>query len=315
MPADPAAWADRQIPVGEEVFIDHIGYFVDDLAAAGEQLTRLGFGVSPINLQTNRGADGELRPSGTSNRLALMRRGFIECLAATHDTPLADQLKADRQRYAGLHLIALSYPHPDRQRARLLDAGFDLQPTVDLRWPRPTADGERHVAWTVIRPQPGVMPEGRVQYALCHTPEIYWPPDEITPVNAADGLGDVLIVAADPADTAARFGRFTDRQPTTLAGLVTVVLDRGRLIFASTEQAAAMLPGFAAPALPFIAGFALRSRDLTETGKVLAAGGVAPLLADTGRVCVGPADGLGAYMLFHDPALAAPWHSLAEQAS
>ena len=49
----PQNWADRQLPVGDDVFLDHVGIFTADLGAAGAQLSRLGFAVSPVNLQQN----------------------------------------------------------------------------------------------------------------------------------------------------------------------------------------------------------------------------------------------------------------------
>ena len=82
-----ARWTERQLPQHGEVFIDHVGYFVADLDAAGAQLERLGFRVSLANVQTNADVKGELKPSGTSNRLARLPRGFLEILAATHETP------------------------------------------------------------------------------------------------------------------------------------------------------------------------------------------------------------------------------------
>ena len=44
-----ANWTDRQLPVGDQVFLDHFGYFVADLETAGLRLKRLGFQVTPIN--------------------------------------------------------------------------------------------------------------------------------------------------------------------------------------------------------------------------------------------------------------------------
>ena len=111
---------DRQLPRGEEIFLDHVGYFTADLAVAGKQVERLGFQVSPVNLHQNADAQGLLRTSGTSNRIAMLRRGFIEVLAATHDTPLAQRVKDALKRYAGLHLIALSHDDPAAVRARLV---------------------------------------------------------------------------------------------------------------------------------------------------------------------------------------------------
>ena len=115
-----APWIGRQLPRDEEVFLDHAGYFVADLDAAGTQLERLGFRVSLTNVQTNADAKGALKPSGTSNRLAKLKFGFLEMLAATHDTPLADQFRQQIARYSGLHLIALSHDDIPAQRARLV---------------------------------------------------------------------------------------------------------------------------------------------------------------------------------------------------
>src|SRR5947209_18916984 len=87
------SWAERQLPEHGEIFLDHVGYFVADLDAAGAQLERLGFRVSQTNVQTNAGAGGALKPSGTSNPLAKLKFGFIELLAAPPDPPLADSFK------------------------------------------------------------------------------------------------------------------------------------------------------------------------------------------------------------------------------
>src|SRR5688572_23859211 len=173
-------WATRQLPQGNEVFLDHVGYFVADLDAAGSQLERLGFRVSLINVQTNADASGELRPSGTSNRLAKLKFGFTEMLAATHDTPLALQFKQAIARYSGLHLIALSHDDIPAQRARLIEAGFAMQEVVELKRRDRTLPAAPEVHFSVLRPQPGVMAEGRVQWVRPHTPDTVWRPDTIT---------------------------------------------------------------------------------------------------------------------------------------
>ena len=124
------AWIDRQVPEGDEIFYDHIGYFVPNLETAGAQLEKLGFQVSAINIQYNENEAGELIPTGTSNRLAKLNRGFIEVLAATGESALADQLLAMLARYQGLHVIALTHPDMTRTATRLSDAGIDMQDAV-----------------------------------------------------------------------------------------------------------------------------------------------------------------------------------------
>ena len=56
-------WTDRQWPAKEEVFLDHAGYFVADLTAAGQRLERLGFQVSVPNVQRVVDAQGQRIPA------------------------------------------------------------------------------------------------------------------------------------------------------------------------------------------------------------------------------------------------------------
>ena len=296
-------WIDRQLPGPGEVFVDHVGYFVADLDAAGAQLERLGFRVSLTNVQTNADATGALKPSGTSNRLARLPRGFIEILAATHDTPLAQQFRQALARYSGLHLIALSHDDIPGTRARLVAAGFAMQEVVELRRRDRTLPGEPEVHFSVLRPQPGAMAEGRVQFVKPHTPETVWTPDTITTGNGAEGLTDMLLCADDPEVAAARYARYVGRDAITRGGLRVVATDRGGLVFADLAR-------FVPPALPYMAGQALRA-DLRKTRAALGKGGVVPLAESSDLICIGPADALGSALLFHAPELDDPWAALA----
>jgi catechol 2,3-dioxygenase-like lactoylglutathione lyase family enzyme len=304
------AGVDRQLPEGNEVFLDHVGYFVADLENAGARLTRLGFDVSPINLQQNADEAGALRPSGTSNRLAILRRGFIEILAATHDTPLADQLKKELGRYEGLHLIALSHADIPRERERLVAAGFPMQDIVRLRRHKQTPDGMGEVAWSVLRPQAGAMPEGRVQFAYCHTPDLTWTFGAPPPANGADAITDILLCVEDRHEAAARFARYAGRPAIVRDDRSVIALDRGGIVFVEPKDATRILPALTIPAVPFMAGQALHSSDIATTHSLLMQRGITPLFADNELVCIGPADALGAYLLFHAASVRDPWGEL-----
>jgi hypothetical protein len=306
----PQGWADRQLPVGDEVFLDHVGYFTADLTAAGRQLERLGFTVSPINLQQNADAAGVLKPSGTSNRLAVLRRGFLEVLAATHATPLAGELKAALARYAGLHLIALSHADIPAQRERLVSLGFTMQQVVNLRRHKQTPEGLREVRWSVLRPLPGVMPEGRVQFAYCHTPELTWSDAAPPLANGADDLTDILMVVADRRAAAERFGRFAGRDAFDDGPWTIVPLDRGRLVFAEPDAVSA-IPNFTLPNVPCMAGQALRCSNLDRLRGVLKRANIPSLVDNNLVVCLAASDALGSLLLFHDAAVTSPWAALA----
>ena len=45
--------ADRNLPVNDEVFLDHVGHFVRDPEAASAALRRTGFAPTPVSVQAN----------------------------------------------------------------------------------------------------------------------------------------------------------------------------------------------------------------------------------------------------------------------
>lgn len=302
-------WTERQLPQHGEVFIDHVGYFVADLEAAGAAIERLGFRVSLVNVQTNADARGTLHPSGTSNRLAKLEFGFLEILAATHDTPLAEQFRRQIARYSGLHLIAFSADDLAAERQRLTAAGFAMQEIVELKRRDRTLPGAPEIHFSVLRPQPGVMAEGRLQWVRPRTPDTVWRAETISQ-NGAEGLSDILLCVEDPAGVAARYSRYLGREAVGRGDAHVIVLDRGSLVFADAHAAAKILPDFRPPPLPFMAGQALRA-DLATIRAVLARNGVTPVFSSAEMICVGPADALGGYLLFHARSVDDPWDALA----
>jgi hypothetical protein len=305
-----SGWIDKQMPEEDEIFLDHVGYFAADLEQAGDALERLGFQVSAVNVQYNADVAGSLVPSGTSNRLVKLRRGFVEVLAATSDTLLAAQLRQGLARYAGLHVVALTHPDMERQSRRLIEEGFAPQPLVNLRRSISTVQGERQMAYSILRTDAAAMPEGRIQMLTTHTPDLFWTAGVFEHPNRADALTDLLIGVDNPRTAAARFARFTKRSPVGGDGLWAIALDRGRLLLAGGRRIGDILPGFSASEIPIIVGQGVASSDMDTTQRFLTAAGVAPIYADDTMVCVGPSDALGGYLLFHATAMTRPWETL-----
>src|SRR6185312_3642014 len=96
--------ADRQLPVGGEIFLDHVGHFVRDADAAVRALVRAGFAPTPVSVQAN--PDGT--PTGTGNITAMFSRGYVEVLFKTADTPLGREFEAALSGHPGVHLAAFS---------------------------------------------------------------------------------------------------------------------------------------------------------------------------------------------------------------
>lgn len=307
------AWIDRQSPEGDEIFYDHIGYFVYDLDDAGMRMEKLGFQTSATNIQYNEDAAGELQRTHTSNKLVKLNLGFIEMLAATGESPLANQLKSMLARYQGLHVIALTNADIEATAARLAASGIDMQDPAHLRRKVIVNGEETLMMFTVCRVKPGTYNEGRLQILTNHTPENFWLPGDMDHANGADKLTDLLICVDDVEEAVNRYETFFGTDAINMMGLRTLDLARGRFHFVTPEQAQAMLPGFTAQTLPYTCGQGLGSLDLTASKAYFRSAGVNSVYEDEDFFCIGPNDAMGAYLLFHDKGVEAPWASLAER--
>ncbi|MCY3754903.1 MAG: VOC family protein [Alphaproteobacteria bacterium] len=280
----------NRLPTGNELFLDHVGYFLADLEGAAARFGRLGFTVSPVNIHYN-DADGELVRSGTANRLIVFEAGYIEALGQVADTPLGAELAAGVARYEGLHLLALAHGRVEEHDA----GGTDMRPTVFLR--RPLEDG-RIVRATVRRATAAAMPEGRVQLLTHETPELIWLPGMDRHANAARALTGYLQIVADPEEAAERYARFANRPARRSGPVFEIALDRGRFALAGPDALGALLPDATRPPLPFAAAVGIESADLDRTRFLLANAGIT-IHGRPDRLLVPPSEGLGAWIDFH----------------
>src|SRR6516164_3592213 len=164
MPRATMPAASRQLPVGDEIFLDHVGHFVRDARAASHALHRAGFAPTPISIQADKDpATGRLVPTGLGNITAMFARGYLEVLFKNSDTPLASELDAALTRRAGLHLAAFSVTDAAAARERLAAAGFPVRDLARMQRPVETEHGSETAAFTISRVKPMTMPEGRIQ--------------------------------------------------------------------------------------------------------------------------------------------------------
>ena len=293
------SWTERQLPEGDEIFLDHVGFFVEDIEAVGAVLERLGFTPTPVNIHYNSDENGNLTKSGTANRLCTFKYGYIEVLGAVVETPLAEQLKLALSRYCGLHLLAFSHQNVAEQAKRISGAGFDLQPTVRLRRPIQTPEGEKTVSATVVRVKPGVMAESRVQMLTHETPELIWLPEYSVHPNQAEALSDLFLITDAPEDKAEQYERLTGGSILLEDDLYVVSLPRGRMTFASPDTARKLLPRLHIPSIPYIAALSIRSADIQATKRLMQTRHIQPVSTKDELICIGPAEGLGAYLVFY----------------
>jgi Glyoxalase-like domain len=288
--------------------LDHVGLFVPQMERAADALARLGFRLTPLSPQRHRLAPGQpLVPAGTANRLAMLREGYVEILTPVADTAVARQLREAIERYAGLHLIAFGAGDAAAAQALLAGAGFAPQPVIHLERTVATRTGEGTVRFSVVRVPPGTMAEGRVQYCEHRTPELVWQERWLEQPNRARALAGLVLCVADPAEAAARHGRFVGRSPRRAGERFVLGLERGSLIFTDPPGLARLLPGTEVPGLPFMAALALTTDDLAATRALLARNGIAISQIAAGAIAAPLPGGLAGSVCFLAADAAPPW--------
>jgi len=298
---------DRRLPVGDEIFLDHVAHFVVDHERASRALARVGFAPTPVSVQVNHDpVDGSPRPTGTGNVTCMLDRGYLEVLFKTSDTALSREFDAALSRYHGVHLVAFAVADATAMRARLKRAGFQMQPLVEMQRPVMITTGEDIAAFSIVRVAPGEMPEGRIQALTHRTEHAVWQPRWISHPNGACGLVDIVIAEADLDEAASRFRRFLGREAQVNAFGPAFHLDRGRVQLVDAAALTRLFPNLPIPRLPFIAAYGIATA-LRRTTACLRVGQIA--FEERGdRVIVPFPDELGVgRWVFVERAAALPW--------
>jgi hypothetical protein len=307
--APPAtAAASRRLPVGTEIFLDHVGHFVRDAQAARRALQRAGFAPTPISIQADKDpSSGGLVPTGLANSTAMFARGYSEVLFKNSDTPLAREFDTALARRAGLHLAAFSVADAAAARERLAGAGFAVRDLVRMQRPVETESGPDTAAFTIARVKPMTMPEGRIQILTHHTEDTVWQPRWLSHPNSVCDLIDVVIAVGDLDEAAARFARFTGRPAISTPGGAFIRLDRGGIYLVSRDRAAEKLPEVPVTALPFMLGYALGVESLAAAEAAVDGADLEWRAFEEGIVATCPAElGEGAWFFVEQPE-GLPW--------
>jgi hypothetical protein len=295
----------NQLPPPGAVFLDHVAHFVPEMEAAAAALERCGFRLTPFTAQTNR-VDGRPVPAGTGNRCAMLRQGYVEILTAvptpSGDTELARQLRERIADHVGLHLAAFSSADAGAEYQRLAAAGFATLPLVDMRRPVATESGSEDARFTIARIAHGSMPEGRVQFLTHHTEKLVWRDGFLDHPNGAQALTGLWIAAADPAEAAERFARFTGRTARRAGAVTTIALERGAVHIARPNYLSESLGITVAGTFPCFVAAQIAVENLATLKAHFAAAGVAcrQIRLDEGdAIAMTLPAALGGTMLFH----------------
>ena len=305
-----AASALRHTPEGTGIFLDHLAHWIPDIAAGAADLERMGFLLTPYTEHTHSPAPGApVVPAGTANHCIMLREGYLEILTATADTEVAREVRARIDHHVGVHLAAFCVNDAAAERERLMAQDFPQRPLVGLERDAQMADGSTAtLRFTVIRPEAGSLPEGRVQFLTQHTPELVWEDRWLHHPNGVEALTDIVLCVDDVDECARRYARYlrTDAEPLAADGRI-LRFQRGAMSIMTREAARTALAGIDPTPAPCMAGYALRTRNLGATRSFLEQAGFSCQDAGGGALLVAMPATLGGVVAIHQGG-GPPWN-------
>lgn len=180
--------------------IDHLVIAVNDLPAARDRFSRLGFSTTPLGKH----------PWGTANHLLQFPRNFIELLGVISPDALVSMSDGHfsfgahnaqfLRRREGMSMLVLSTE--DARADAVAWREHNLHVYEPYHWSRKATlpDGsEMTVAFTLTFVTNPLMPE--IAFFTCqqHNPEAFWKPEYQLHANGATAVSGVTLVDEEPA--------------------------------------------------------------------------------------------------------------------
>jgi hypothetical protein len=243
--------------------VDHAVVTVRDLDAAARAFERLGFALTPRGRHTR---------LGTHNHTMMFadRLTYFELIAVESPGPNTAFYESFLARREGVSSLALKSGDARVVAAALAGEPFRAGAAIDFARAVELPGGPREARFTVTHFDPGATPGARAFVCQQHTPDVVWRPDMLRHANGATALKSVLIVVADVAAAAERWGRLfgvapaVDPEeavvPTATAAVILLAPAAFRRRFPAEAALAALEPPFCAGL-----GFAVADRAATAT--------------------------------------------------
>ena len=282
--------------------LDHIGIFGRDLATLSRCYEQLGFSLTPLSQHARPAAPGEpatLR--GTSNRCAMLQRGYIELLAVVDPTLDTLGVPEALSRYEGLHIVAFDIESVAAAKSQLNTAGIEFTETY-LERDVDTPSGAGRAKFTQIKPDAGRFPEGRIFMLRHETRELVWQPQHLQHPNTAERLKEVIVAVQDPLKEAQRYEHYLGCQPLQQEGLLRYPLAAGTFFtLAAPASLQARFPGLKLPALPMPAVMVINVHDLDTAQRIVQGNGISAARHEN-RLLINALDAAGVTLVFEQTA-------------
>jgi catechol 2,3-dioxygenase-like lactoylglutathione lyase family enzyme len=292
---------------GDIDVIHHACLIVRSIDTAVAQYEKLGFAFTPLSLHKIAiQPDQEPVYFGVGNRNAIFERNFLEIVGVVDPQRWSQITKAQRgpfdidkrlDLYQGLHILHFGADDIQVVRARFQRDGIECSDIARLQRAVDTPDGEQVMRALAMHYAKGENPEGLMQVAQHLTREVALQPRYICHSNGARLLTEVIICSTDPRASAEKYARYVGRVVERRGEWHVVNLPDSRVIVVDPEGLERMVPGYAPPVLPFLAGITVATNSLTTARDVLRTNRIE--FIDRGDRClVTPRDACGCAVVF-----------------
>lgn len=250
--------------------LDHIVVAVNDLKAAGQAFTELGFTVTPENRHA----------WGTANRLVQLDGFFIELLSVAEPGRIEEAGEGALSfgafnrdflaRRQGASMLVLDSFGAEQARADFRKAGLRLFEPFSFERVANLSDGtSAKVAFDLTFVENPLSPD--IGYFACFNryPENFWKPDFQTHANGAESVRAVYLLADDPSDHHEFLGGFTGQREMRATSLgLEIVTSRGKIHVVTPHAYKALVETDTLPGtngdLPRIAALEVACKGLAE---------------------------------------------------
>jgi hypothetical protein len=284
----------------------HLGIVTRSLAGAVTKYERLGFVFTPLSFpEFPLSAGGAPEPVGVANRNAILRNSYLEMLGVVDAARWASISTSQRgpfdidkplMRYEGLHVMHFGTEGLDGVRTRLVKDGLSPSPIRPFQRMVETPDGSRQMRARCLSFAPGTNPEALFQIVQHETPDLALQPRFMAHPNGALTLSEAILCVEDPEEVADRYGRYAGHSVDHRGPLHVIDLGEARLVVVSCQDLTMILPGEAAPAAPYLAGFTVTA-DMDQAQAFLHRQGI-PFHRHDGRIVVSARDACGSAVVF-----------------
>lgn len=148
---------------------------------------------------------------GSLNHLAVFQHTYLELIGLPPDGEKLRQEILDSP--IGIDGLVFASGDADASHARLLQAGFGLQPVQHFSRPVDIDGVARPARFSTVRLLPGQIAAGRVYVCQHHTPELVWRHDWIAHANGTRDIAGLVVVAENVQKAGSDFARLGPTSP------------------------------------------------------------------------------------------------------